>query len=142
MNRDRPKIFLGCVIAPLVAPLMILLIILVADAVSGSSYQYAFGLNQAKELGGIILMFLVLGAPIAYVITLVVGLPAYFIFKKLGLINFHSVTFGSAFVAVFPFLVKSAPHGFIIYEEPDKSSFLFYLAFALCVTCPGFSDQP
>ena len=77
-------------------------------------------------------MFLVLGAPIAYAITIVAGLPLYFIVKKLNLISFWSITFGSAFVAILPILVMSAPNSFILYTEPEKSSFLFYLAFALC----------
>ena len=131
MNRKIPNLFLGCVVAPLAAPLIMLLTILViGEDLRGPSYKYGF--NDAKEMFGIVGMFLVLGAPIAYAITMVVGLPLYFIVKKLNLISFWSITFGSAFVAILPILLMSAPNGFILYEEPEKSSFLFYLAFALC----------
>lgn len=131
MNRKIPNLFLGCVVAPLTAPLIMLFTILVVgEDLRGPAYKY--GLNDAKEMFGIVGMFLVLGAPIAYAITIVAGLPFYFIIKKLGLINFWSITFGSVFVAILPILVMSAPNGFVLYKEAEKSSFLFYLAFALC----------
>lgn len=92
MNRKIPNLFLGCVVAPLAAPLIMLLTILVVgEDLRGPAYKY--GLNDAKEMFGIVGMFLVLGAPIAYAITIVAGLPFYFITKKLGLINFWSITF-------------------------------------------------
>lgn len=129
--RLKPNLFLGCVVAPLAAPMMILLIIMVfGEDLRGSSYEY--GIKDIKEMSGIVGLFLLFGAPIAYVISVVVGLPFYFIFKRVGLINFWSITFGSAFVAIFPILVMSAPRGFIIYNEPEKISILFYLAIALC----------
>lgn len=131
MNKKVPNVFLGCVVAPLAAPLMMMLIILaVGEDLRGPSYEY--GLNDAKEMFGIIGMFLVLGAPIAYAITVVVGLPFYFITQRLGLISFWSITFGAAFVAIFPILLMSARNGFVLYPEPEKSSFLFYSAVALC----------
>ena len=109
---------------------MLLIILVVGEDLRGPSYKYGF--NDALEMFGIVGMFLVLGAPIAYAVTVVVGLPFYFIAQKLGSINFWSITFGSAFVAIFPILLMSAPNGFILYKEPEKSSFFFYLAFALC----------
>ena len=131
MSRVKPKVFLGCVIAPLVAPLMMLgIILVVGEDLRGPSYVY--GLNDAIEIFGIASMFLTLGAPIAYAITGAIGLPLYFIANKLGFINFWSITFGAAFVAILPILVMSAPQGFVLYEDPEKSSLLFYLAFALC----------
>lgn len=131
MNKKIPDLFLGCVVAPLAAPLMMLLIILViGEDLRGPSYRYDF--NDAKEMFGLAGMVLILGTPLAYAITVVAGLPFYFITRKLGLINFWSITFGSAFLAILPILVMSAPNGFILYKEPEKSSFLFYLAFALC----------
>jgi hypothetical protein len=131
MNRAKPKVFLGCVIAPLVAPLMMLVIILVVgEDLRGPSYVY--GLNDAIEIFGIAGMFLILGAPIAYAITGAIGLPLYFIASKFGFINIWIVTIGAAFVAILPILVLSAPQGFVLYEDPEKSSLLFYFAFALC----------
>jgi hypothetical protein len=131
MDIEKPNILLGCVIAPLAAPVMILLIILVTgEDLRGSSYEY--GLNDVQEMFGVAGMFLTLGAPIAYAVMVLVGLPLYFITRKLGFINFWSITFGSAFVAIFPILLISAQRGFVLYENPNKSTLLFYLAFALC----------
>ncbi len=120
---------MGCVIAPLVAPLVMLLIMLLTgEDLRGPSYRY--GLHDVKEVFGIAGMFLILGAPIAWGVMVILGLPAYFLAQKLGFINFWSVTFGSAFVSILPWLVMYASNGFVIYEDPEKSSFLFYLAFA------------
>jgi hypothetical protein len=66
--------------------MMLLIILVVGEDLRGPSYKY--GLNDAKEMFGIIGLFLVFGAPIAYAITVVVGLPFYFIAQKLGLVSF------------------------------------------------------
>ena len=138
MNKDKPNIFLGCVIAPLVAPLMMLIIILVTgDDLRGPSYEYNF--NDIKEIFGIAGMFLVLGAPIAYIIMLGIGLPFYHLIKKLNFINFWSITFGSAFVAIFPILLMSVKEGFTLYDDPEQSSLLLYLVFALCGYAVGLT---
>ncbi len=131
MSRKIPNLFLGCALAPLAAPLTMLLIVLVVgEDLRGPSYNY--GIQDAQEMFGIVGLFLALGAPIAYVITAVAGLPIYFVINKLGFVNFWSVTFGAAFVAILPILLLSAPNGFLLYKEPDKSSFLLYSAFAVC----------
>lgn len=127
----KPNIFLGCTIAPLAAPLVMFVITLVSgEDLRGTSYEYV--LNDYQGMFGIAIMYLVLGAPIAYVIMLAIGLPFYFLAKKLNSLNFWSVTFGSAFVAIFPILIMSIQNGFVLYDDPEKSSLLFYLAFALC----------
>ncbi|MDH3280310.1 MAG: hypothetical protein OEQ18_04175 [Gammaproteobacteria bacterium] len=131
MNKKVPNLFLGCLVAPLAAPVMMLLIILVVgEDLRGPSYKY--GLNDAKEMFGIFGMFIIFGAPIAWAITAVVGMPIYFIAQRLGYINFWSISLGAAFVAILPLLVMSAPNSFVLYQEPEKSSFLFYSAVALC----------
>ena len=138
MNTEKPNILLGCVLAPLAAPLMMLLItLLAADDLRGPSYKYNF--NDIKEIFGFVGVFLVLGAPIAYAITIVVGLPFYLIIKKLNYINFWSITLGSAFVAIFPILLMSVKKGFTLYDDPEESSLLFYLAFALCGYAVGLT---
>ncbi|MCK5335194.1 MAG: hypothetical protein KAQ67_03480 [Gammaproteobacteria bacterium] len=130
-TNNKTNIFLGCIISPLAAPLTLLLIMLIAgDDLRGPSYEYNF--NDLHEIFGIAGIFLTLGAPIAYIVMLGIGLPFYFLTAKLKLINFWSVTFGSAFVAIFPILLMSLPNGFVLYDDPEKNSLLFYLAFALC----------
>ena len=110
--------------------MMLLLILAVGEDLRGPSYD--FGLNDVIEMFGIAGVSLVVGAPIAYAITVAIGLPFYFIANRLGLINFWSVTFGAAFVAVLPILLMSAQYNFVLYKDPEKSSMLFYLVFALC----------
>ena len=138
MNNEKPNILLGCVLAPLAAPLMMLLITLFAgNDLRGSSYDY--GSNDIQEIIGIAGMYLVIGAPLAYAITIVFGLPFYLIIKKRSYINFWSITLGSAFVAIFPLLLISAKNGFTLYDDSEKNSLLLYLAFALCGYAVGLT---
>lgn len=131
MDRTKPNVVLGCAVAPLAAPLAMLFIILLGgEDVRGPAYKY--DLSDAKEMFGMAAVFLLFGAPIAYAITAVVGLPLYYVAKKLGCVSSPSITFGAALAAVLPFLLMSAPNGFVVYEEPGKSSLMFYLAFAIC----------
>lgn len=128
---QEPRLVVACMIAPLVAPLVLLLIILaIGWNARGPSYQYS--LNTAHEMLGIIGLFLGIGAPIAYAVTLVLGLPLYFLFKKLRLINFWSITFGAAFVAVLPIALLSLSADAPVNEAPRASIFWFYSAFAVC----------
>lgn len=136
MSTDEPKILLGCVLAPLAAPLMVLLIILVVgEDFRGSSYQ--FGSSDVVEIFGVAGIFLVLGAPIAYAIAVVIGLPLFFIAKRLGFINIWSVSLGAAITAILPILALSARNGFALHTDPEKSSLLFYLVFSLCGSVVG-----
>jgi hypothetical protein len=135
---SKPKMVLGCLVAPLIAPLVMLLIILVVgEDLRGPSYKY--GLKDVLDVLGIAGMFVVLGAPIAYAVMVVLGLPFYYLARKLGVVNFWTITFGAAFVAVLPVLSLSAPNGFILYDEPEKSSLLFYLGLALCGYATGLA---
>jgi len=110
--------------------MMLLIIMVVGEDLREPSYEYS--LEDAIEMLGIVGLFLVLGAPIAYAITVFFGLPLYFISNRLGLINLWSVTFGAAFASVLPILLMSVQRGFVLYDDPGKSSLFFYLAFALC----------
>lgn len=131
MIKGQLRFLLGCVVAPLAAPLTMLMIMMAtAEDLRGPSYKYAF--DDVVESFGIAGIFLFLGAPIAYAVTILIGLPSFFLAKKLGFINFYTVTIGSAFVAIFPIVLMSAPNGFTLYDDPEKSSFLFYISIALC----------
>lgn len=132
MTTSKKRFVFGCIVSPLVAPLMALIIILlVGEDVRGESYKFEYTLDVLVELLSIAGMFLVLGAPIAYAVTIFLGLPFYFLAKRLGIINFWTVTTGSAFVAVLPLLVISAGIGFDLYNDAAKSSLAFYVAIAL-----------
>ena len=109
---------------------MLVIILVFGEDLRGPSY--VFGLNDVIEIFGIAGMFLVLGAPIAYTVTVVIGLPIYLIASRFGVINFWSVLLGAVFVAILPILVISAPQGFVLYKDPEKSSLLFYSALTLC----------
>jgi hypothetical protein len=132
MERDKPNFILGCFIAPLAAPLIIALIIIFSGVDwRDPSYKYNYGFKDAVGLLYIVGYYVFIGAPFAYAVTLVVGLPFYFVTEKYGYINFWSITFGAAFVAIFPCLLLSAPKNFFLYDDPIISSFLFYLSFAI-----------
>ena len=130
MKTETPQFTTACMVAPLIAPLAGLLIIMVVgEDLRGPAYQV--GAYNVAELFGVAGMFVVLGAPIAYAVMFAFGLPLYFLARKFDSINFWSVTFGSAFVAVIPILLLFAQKGLVVYEDPAKSSLLFYLAFAI-----------
>lgn len=129
MENKTSKFILGCTVAPLTVPVMLLIIILITGTdMRGPGYEYR--LADYSELLGIVGMFIVLGAPIAYVIMLVFGVPAYLAAKHYGYINFWSVTVGSSLVAIMPILIMSAKNGFVLYDNRAINSLLFYLTFA------------
>ena len=131
MGKKSEGLVVACMVAPLAAPLVMFLIVLAVGAdLRGPSYRH--GVGDAYEMLGIIGLFLALGAPIAYAVTLVFGLPLYFLVKKLGLINFWSITFGAAFVAVLPIALLTVPAGTPVDGEPRANVPGFYLAFAVC----------
>ena len=108
--------------------MLLFIVMFFGEDLRGPSYEY--GINDYLELFGLAGMLLVIGGPIAYAVMVIIGLPLYLIAKKLGYINYWSVTFGASFASVFPFLVAFANKGFVVYQNPDKSSILFYLTFA------------
>ena len=109
---------------------MLVIILLIGADLRGETYPA--GLINMKELFGIVGMFLVLGAPIAYAVMLVFGLPVFYLTRRFTRINFWSITLGAAFVAVIPVLLFAAPNFLSLYADAEKSSLLFYLAFAVC----------
>jgi hypothetical protein len=135
MNPKR-RLFAGCFIAPLVAPLILLIVILISgEDLRGPSYHLTFG--DIPEILGIALMFVVLGAPIAYLVMALVGLPLYALVKKVNAISFLSVTLGGAFTAMVPIFLMSAPTNFVLYPNGENSAPLLYLTFAACGFCVG-----
>ena len=103
-----------------------------SESIDGNSYSMFSSARAFEEMVGIAGLYLALGAPIAYAIVLLIGLPIYLVFKHKGLINFWSVTIGGALVAIAPLLIMTANRGFILYTDPEKSSIAFYLAIAAC----------
>jgi hypothetical protein len=64
-----------------------------------SGFDMSFGIVDYLET---VLFIAVFSLPIAYLIELFVGIPAYLVFKKLGFINFFTIVLGGAFVASSP----------------------------------------
>ncbi len=81
-------------VAPLAVPFAFLL------GISGFDMQYGI-LDYLSNL----LLIAFFSLPIAYIIELVVGLPIYLLFKKLGLINFTTLFLGSIVVSCSPLLL-------------------------------------
>ncbi|VAW29010.1 hypothetical protein MNBD_BACTEROID06-1046 [hydrothermal vent metagenome] len=126
--KQKYRFALACTVAPLFAPIIAALILII-PGVNFEYFSYEYFSKDVKESLGIIGLFLVFGVPIAYAIMLGVGLPFYIALKKAGYVNFWSVTFGSAFVSVLPILFATADKWFVVYNEKEGSSILFYLAF-------------
>ena len=129
ISNNKPNILLGFLVAPLVAPIIIFFIFMVAGENSLESF-FELGTEGTEALLAVAVIFIGIGSLIAYAITLLLGLPSYLLFNKLNFINYWSVTFGSAFLAILPILIYSANNNFILYNDPEKSSLLFYLSFA------------
>ena len=116
--------------SPLVGPLCLFFIVVIAgEDLRGPPFIY--DISELFELFGIAGLFLVFGAPLAYVITLLIGIPVYLVATKLSHVNFWPITIGAAFIAIFPVLVATISEGFSLYGDPNKSSIPVYLSLAI-----------
>ena len=84
------RLLLAFLVAPLAAPVAYVLGTLTVELVSGSA-----SLSLLSTLDLLIGVF-TLGAPCAYVATLVAGAPTYFLLRRLGLLNRWTVWLAGA----------------------------------------------
>lgn len=73
---------------------------------------------------------MVLGAPFGYLVAFIFGVPAYLAMKKIGRINFWTVSIGSMFISLLPTLILSTFFGFNQPSNENDPANL-YLAMAL-----------
>ena len=102
----------GFQVAPLSGPLALLLVILVASMISNYSDLKLSDLPDVTEAISIVFLFMLLGTPYAYLVASFIGIPLFYLAKKIGFINFWSITLGSAFVAIVPIFILTTWFGF------------------------------
>jgi hypothetical protein len=108
------------IIAPLAAPLvMFFLIFLNAESLK------QFILSGTTQYSGYLSSFeIVMFAGI----VVIFGIPLYFIFKKFNLINYWSLSIGSAAIAAVPLILMGFTEGIKKVQENSMT----YFAFAVC----------
>jgi len=128
MNKEYHSLTTGFIIAPLFGPVAAVFLILLF----GNNPDYHFELHSfIKEIPGILFLFLLFGAPIAYLVAGLVGIPLFLVCRRYKLINVWSVTLGGAVTAVLPLLILHLYHGHM-YEDPAKSAADLYLFISGC----------
>ena len=120
----------GFVVAPALAPLTYLLILIV------SSYVECFGQKSIKvnsipdALMGIV-GFTALGLPIVYFVTLVFAVPLYLLLRKVNCINVLSVSIGGAVIGVLPVAIVFPPEIYTVAVVHNIETLAYYGSFAL-----------
>jgi hypothetical protein len=105
-RKSRNRFITSLIFAPLFAPLMMFLILaLHAEWVERFSPIKSTGWLSSF---GIIMIF---GALVSYVFTILLGLPLYFIFKRLGRINYLFLSIGGAAIASVPWILMGLSEG-------------------------------
>lgn len=126
MTINRKTLRAG-LIAPLAGPISLYTITSIAAAISHpSSLTGNYG-----ELISLLILFIVLGAPFGYLVALIFGLPAYMIMKKLGRINFWTISIGSTLASLAPTFILSTWLGF---NQPSAENNPANLYWAMAVS--------
>lgn len=75
---DRRRVVIGFLVAPLAAPILFVLIFVVAGV------SHGLGTGNARSVQGVLSgswVWLVAAVPVSYAVTLIAGLPAYFLMR-------------------------------------------------------------
>jgi len=99
VNREANnyRFWVALVLAPLVAPFLFALTWI-------NPSEFEFTAEGLKGLVTVIAAFYVVGAPIAYVVTLLAGIPVFRLLKQRDLVGFVPVSIAGMGIAVFLFL--------------------------------------
>jgi magnesium-transporting ATPase (P-type) len=116
-------------IAPLAGPICLFLIVSIAGEISYPSTR-PWSYKDYIEFVSYFWLFMVLGAPFGYLVAFIFGVPAYLAMKKIGHINFWTVSIGSMFISLLPTLILSTFFGFNQPSNENNPANL-YLAMAL-----------
>ncbi len=116
----------GLIVAPFCAPLVMFVIISLSSEtlrrfIVGASPGYADYLGSFE-------IVMVSGAIMSYIFALIFGIPIYFLARRLGLLNYWSVSIGGAAIASVPFILLGLTEGTAKMREHG----LVYLALAFC----------
>ena len=99
MNKDLKnyRFWVALTLAPLVAPLLFALTWI-------NPSEFEFTVESLKGFVTVIAAFYVLGTPIAYVVTLLVGIPVFRLLKQRDWVGFVPVSIAGTGIAAFLFL--------------------------------------
>lgn len=129
----KGKFLLGFLLAPLVAPIVFTVIILIVAKYSGLGVDTKCSLGNIWYcLDGFIIVFC-LGAPIAYIVAILLGLPAYYFFYRKKWINSFNVIIGSGIVAILPLLIAYIPA--LLQNNGEEMGTIVFLTFLLIFIC-------
>lgn len=135
MKSEHIRITAGFIIAPLFGPISAVFLIVLF----GNSPNYHFELKSfMNEIFGLLYLFLLFGAPIAYLVTSLIGIPFFMLCHKFNFINFWSIVLGSTGAPLLPLLILHIYNGYI-YEDPSKSAADLYLFMSACGLIVGIA---
>jgi uncharacterized membrane protein len=99
-RKARNRFITSLIVAPLFAPLtMFIILTLYLESIE------KFIPTKTKGWLASFAIIMIDGAFISYVVTVIIGLPLYFIFKRFNLINYWTLSIGGALVASIPVLI-------------------------------------
>ena len=96
------RLLVAFLIAPLAAPVAFIVVALGVQALRS-------GIPSTRSVADLAMAVFALGAPLAYLATLVVGAPMYFILRALGLLHRWTVWLGAASIGAVV-AIALAPH--------------------------------
>ena len=128
MKNEHIRIGTGFIIAPLFGPISAVFLMLLF----GNNPNYHFELKSfMSEIFGILYLFLLFGAPIAYLVTVLVGIPLFMLCRKYKLLNIWSISLGGAVAPLLPLSIMHLFNG-SMYEDSSKSAADLYLFISVC----------
>ena len=124
MKNKQSNIKLGLKVAPLAGPLTLFVIVLISTNVGNN----VFPMSVIDFISSITL-FIIIGAPFSYFVAISLGMPAYLVVRKLGFVNFWSISLGSATIALIPTFVLTTWFGFNQATNGSDPLHLYYAMF-------------
>lgn len=128
MKIEHIRIASGFIIAPLFGPISAAFLMALFDR--NPSYHFDFQ-NFMSEIFGILYLFLLFGAPIAYLVTGLIGIPLFLLSRKYRLLNIWSISLGGAVAPLLPLSIMHLYNGYM-YDDPSKSAVDLYLFISVC----------
>ena len=93
----------GLIVAPLAGPLTLFIIVMVTNNLL---------LMNFRDFISSLILFMVIGALFSYGVAIFLGLPIYYLIKRIDLINFWTMSLGSASIALIATYVLTEFFGF------------------------------
>ena len=135
MKNEHIRIAAGFIIAPLFGPISAVFLMVIFG--NNPNYHFEFQ-SFMNEIFGILFLFLLFGAPIAYLVTGLFGVPLFMLFREYKLLNIWSISLGGAVTPLLPLSIMHLFNG-RMYEDPSKSAADLYLFLSVCGLIVGIA---